>query len=954
MPLQENCAQALNADLRVDATVARHLCLLGVFACLGGGFAFILQDRPLSEGVRALLVGACLVAAALFGLARWKSNWVPPHWAVLGTAWVGCGLSSLLAVGGGHGIQSLGLGFFALLVCLVAVLARPGHAVALALACGAVLAGIIAAEATGGLDGAAKVAQTSLSGSALRQVLLLASGLGVGLIVSRFAQAAQRKIAEREQRFRSLVTIVADGYWELDSQLRFVAGDPSATSVLGAPRTDRFGLRPWETDDKMGIAPERQQQVFDDLRAHRAFSEVPVHVQMPSGLMRHLVVGGEPRFDSQGQFLGYWGVARDVTDEVAAGEELRRSQTMLSMLFDTNPDGITLSDLATGRYKMVNQSFCRLTGYTAEELVGHTALELGLWDAPVDRERLVASIRSRGAVSGLRVVCVTKSGARVTLLASASSCLLGGEEYLVVNARDVTESERTRLEYSAILQRASIGIAFTRDRKFAGANPSFERMFGWDRGSLIGQSGQVVWPSEADYAEVGRVAGPLLEQGQPVDLERQMRRMDGSVFWARLLAQALDPKNPRGGGTIWIAEDVTERRHTEQALAQARDAAETANRAKSAFLANTSHEIRTPLNGLLGMARLASQPGLDPTRRQTYLAHILDSAQSLAGIITDILDLSKIEAGRIDLEQIDFSLHEALSSLHQGYQSLAETKGLALLLDFDPALPRVVTGDSLRLRQIVSNFITNALKFTASGQVRIEASHGTQGRVRIEVTDTGPGIAPSVQERLFQRFSQADESTTRRFGGTGLGLSICRELVTLMGGEVGVHSELGHGSTFWVELALPASSRTVELHDSHLGDLDRLRCARVLVAEDNPVNMLIIVAQLEQWGIEVVQAVDGGMAVDAVHRAAASGRPVDAVLMDVQMPQVSGYTAARRLREHFDSRQLPIIALTAAALVTERDAARESGMCDFLTKPVDMRLLRRTLAHRLERQASVC
>ena len=951
MHLSEHRAQQSNPGLNGNAAVARHILLIGAVVCLGAAFVFSLHDRPLPPALRAGLVGTCLAMSALFGVARWKSNALAPKWAVLGTAWAGAALAMLLAVAGGHGIRSHSLGFFALLVCLVAVLARPRQALALASACAAALAGIAAAEAMGWLSGAASMAQAPLASPTIALALLLAAGLGIGLVVSRFAQAAHRDISEREQRFRSLLTIIADGYWELDAQLRFVPADDSVTSILGGLQAHRLGLRPWETPDKMGIAPEHQQRIFDDLRAHRSFAGLRICLQGQGERMQHLEVGGEPRFDAEGAFLGYWGVARDVTDEVVASDELQRSQAMLSLLFETSPDCVSLSEEVTGRFKIVNKSYQRVLGYSAAELLGHTAFELGVWHAPRQREELIEALAVDGQVSGRRCIFVTKTGERRTMLVSATRCLFEGRQCLIVNARDVTGEEQARLEYAAILQRASIGIAFTRDRKFASVNPCFERMLGWDTGTLAGQPGLVVWPSQAHYAEIGRVAGPLLEQGQSVDVERQLRRKDGSLFWARMLAQALDPRNTRDGGTIWIAEDVTERRQAEQALALARDDAEAANRAKSAFLANTSHEIRTPLNGLLGMARLATQPNLDETRRQTYLSHILDSAQNLAGIITDILDLSKIEAGRIDLEQVDFSLHETLSTLHQGYMSLAEAKGLLLSLDIDPALPRLVTGDSLRLRQVLSNFITNALKFTESGQVRIEASHVVGDRVRIAVVDTGPGIAQSVQQRLFQRFSQADESTTRRFGGTGLGLSICRELASLMGGEVGVRSEPGQGSTFWVELPLPASSMDAAPQDSQPGDLDKLRGARVLVAEDNPVNMLIVVAQLEQWGVEVVQAVDGGLAVDAVQRAAASGRPIDLVLMDVQMPQVSGYSAARRLRELFDTIRLPIIALTAAALLTERDAAEQAGMCDFLTKPIDAQRLRRTLARHLAHRA---
>jgi CheY-like chemotaxis protein len=386
---------------------------------------------------------------------------------------------------------------------------------------------------------------------------------------------------------------------------------------------------------------------------------------------------------------------------------------------------------------------------------------------------------------------------------------------------------------------------------------------------------------------------------------------------------------------------VTERHAVRQALARARDDAEAASRAKSAFLANTSHEIRTPLNGLVGLARLARQPGIDAARREHYLQQIDDSAQALSGVIGDILDLSKIEAGKLRLEAIDFDLHALLESIDHGYAALAEARALSLSMVVQDGVPRRVRGDPARLRQVLSNFLSNALKFTEQGRVRIEVRPLDALRLRFEVSDDGPGIAPAVRARLFTPFTQADTSTTRRFGGTGLGLSICRELAELMGGAVGVDSDPGQGSRFWAELPLPASEGASP--DSAFAAMPRqdspLAGLRVLVAEDNPVNMLIAVALLEQWGVKALQAGDGAQAVRMVNAQADAGAPFDLVLMDVQMPVMGGYEAARALRQRHSADGLPIIALTAAALASERDEALASGMNDFLTKPIDAQRL---------------
>jgi PAS domain S-box-containing protein len=530
---------------------------------------------------------------------------------------------------------------------------------------------------------------------------------------------------------------------------------------------------------------------------------------------------------------------------------------------------------------------------------------------------------------------ISKSGRVVPLMLSLSRFENDGHTYVLANARDVSDSRRVELQREAILVNAPVGIALTRHRRVVWANAQVEIMFGWLVGSLAGRPTSELWHHGDDYAHLNAELGPAMSRGEAVDQARRATRLDGSQFDVRFRGKAIDPHNPDDGGTLWICEDVTSARQTSLELARARDAAEAANRAKSAFLANTSHEIRTPLHGVLGLARLARQPGLPPERQRQMLDQISESAELLAVIISDILDVAKVEAGKLQLESAPFDLHALLASLQHDFSALAAGHGLAFDARFDPALPMFVRGDALRVRQIIVNFLHNALKFTAHGGIRLEAIALTEERVRIEVHDTGPGIHPAAQASLFEPFTQADTSTTRRYGGTGLGLSISRELATLMGGSVGLSSAIGRGSCFHAELPLPAVQALADTEAALAADGLRLRGASVLMVEDNSVNMMIGVALLEQWGIEVTEAVDGRQALAAVAQAAAAGRGFDAVLMDVQMPGMSGYEATQVLRKQYDARQLPVIALTAAALVSERTHALAIGMNDFLTKPID-------------------
>ncbi|MBN8509710.1 MAG: response regulator, partial [Burkholderiales bacterium] len=408
-----------------------------------------------------------------------------------------------------------------------------------------------------------------------------------------------------------------------------------------------------------------------------------------------------------------------------------------------------------------------------------------------------------------------------------------------------------------------------------------------------------------------------------------------------------------------------------QALARARDAAEAANRAKSAFLATTSHELRTPLGHLLGLARLAAAPRAEPAARDAHLVQIVETAQALSAIIGDILDLSKIEAGRLELDPAPFDLGAMLAALQRDYQALAEPRGLTLRLEPGAGATGTVRGDELRVRQILSNYLSNALKFTEAGSVRLKAWRLDGERVRFEVHDSGPGIDKPTQARLFAPFTQADQSIARRYGGTGLGLSICRELADLMGGCVGVSSRPGEGSCFWAELPLsPAAPPAAAADPSRPSALaapathatpvvpaaaaaagaagaapDRapLAGACVLVVDDDATNRFLAEAYIQGWGGEVELAEGGEQAIAKVQAAVRAGRPYDVVLMDVMMPAMSGEEATRRLRRDFDARTLPIVAWTAAALATVRDEALAAGMNDYALKPIQEEQLRSTL-----------
>ena len=730
---------------------------------------------------------------------------------------------------------------------------------------------------------------------------------------------------------------------------RILAINPAARALWGVPDAAPLLQQPLPALFQAGDARARVQAVLEQLTAPSGSpgavdGPALCSVQLAGDTAQRVVQMRSMRVPLLGpQGMLSWLIPA----ESLLGQSLTSSQALLSHLVATSPDVITLTDLQTGRYVMVNPTFERITGLQAAEVLGRTSGDLGIWHDSAERQRLVEALRDRDTAQNLPATFRVRDGQLLHMQLSASRFTHEGSEYLVINARDITRAEQLRREYAAVLDTALFGIAVTRDAHFQMVNPRFEAMLGWPAGRLQGMHASQVWPTPTEHAEARARLLPRLEAGEHVDEEVRLKRRDGSLISCRLLAQAVHPQYGERDGIIWMAEDITERRQMDQDLARARDQAEAANRAKSTFLANTSHELRTPLNALLGLARLARDPGVDELRRRQYIEKISDSAETLSAIISDILDLSKIEAGKMHLDRLPFRLDGLLQNLHEAYGALADTKGLTMRLQRDSAVPDVVVGDPVRVRQILSNYLNNALKYTRTGGVvlAVHVLHGPM--LRFEVIDTGTGIDAQAQSRLFTPFTQVDSPVNRRNGGTGLGLSICRELARLMGGEVGVMSEPGHGSCFWAELPLPEAS-DVEIDSSTGSDgLDPIQGARILMVEDNPVNMMISVALLEQWGAVVEQAQDGLEAIHAVDRASARGQPFDLVLMDVQMPGMGGHEATRELRKRYPPQLLPIVALTAAALISEREEALGEGMNDFLTKPIDPHRLRTALVRLL-------
>ena len=387
------------------------------------------------------------------------------------------------------------------------------------------------------------------------------------------------------------------------------------------------------------------------------------------------------------------------------------------------------------------------------------------------------------------------------------------------------------------------------------------------------------------------------------------------------------------GGIVTILSDITGLKRQAEVLAQARDQSEAATRAKSLFLATMSHEIRTPLNGVLGMAQAMAHDELSAPQRDR-LDVIQTSGQALLAVLNDVLDISKIEAGKLEIEAIPFDLDEVVGAARDAFASVASQRNLTFELSVQDAAHGAYIGDPTRLRQILINLISNALKFTQKGSVTVEVAASDTDHLVFKVSDTGIGMTPEQMGRLFEKFAQADASTTRKYGGSGLGLAICQKLATLMGGVLEVDSVLDQGSSFSLVLPLKRAMAPLESSPVVQGELDPNTTLRILAAEDNAVNRLVLKTLLAHVGIEPVMVENGVQAVEAWARA-----DWDIILMDVQMPEMDGLTATReiRARESIQHRpRTPIIALTANAMAHQVQDYADVGMDGFVAKPIEI------------------
>ena len=645
----------------------------------------------------------------------------------------------------------------------------------------------------------------------------------------------------------------------------------------------------------------------------------------------------------------------------AQTHELANSAKNFHSFFDSIDYFAFVLDME-GKILHVNNLVIERLGFSPDELNGLSVLMVHPEARRSEAERTVGAMLA-GKVDACPVPLQTKGGALIPVETRVVHGQWNGQPALFGISKDITERLRAEeaLRESEYALRRAQQVANVGSWQLNGADNILRwsettyRIFGIQPGTPVTYETFLAHLHPDDQALVD-MAWHNAISGAPYDISHRIR-VGHRIRWVRERAELEFDTAGQFKSGIGTVQDITNQVETEEALRQASTAADTANQAKSAFLATMSHEIRTPLNAVIGLSHLALDARPTPELRD-YLEKIESAGKGLLGIINDILDFSKIEAGHMQVEHVPYDPREVIGNAQRQMEHTTQQKGLGLHIEIATDLPQRLMGDPLRLRQILLNLLSNAIKFTPAGEVALKVS-AVSGQMVCAVSDTGIGIAAATMEKLFTPFSQADSSTTRIYGGSGLGLTISRRLAFMMGGELDFTSLPGKGSTFTLRLPLEEAPTThwlagegpadaVPPAPTFMGDATNtaasLADCRVLLVEDNLVNQQIGRQLLKKMGIESVLAINGAEAVALVGQ-----QTFDLVLMDIHMPVMDGLEATRRIRENHSADSLPIVAMTADAFNEDRDRCLAAGMNDHIPKPLDMKTFPATIRRWLRR-----
>ena len=771
----------------------------------------------------------------------------------------------------------------------------------------------------------------------------------------------QTKVEEHEARWKVAMDRIGEGFWEWNMATGEMPRSRAFDAALGYSEQEL----PFTADAWVQlIHPEDLERNTTCLQNHLAGGDkyaIEMRVRAKDGSYRWIACrGAVVARDAKGAPTRMSGMHTDITERRQQEEQLK----LLAKVVAEANDMVVITeaepkDPPGPRIVFVNDAFERVTGFSREEAIGNTPRMLqGPQSDRAALDRIRNAMKKWQPVHE-EVLNYTKDGRefwsdlQIYPLANAS----GWYTHWIAIQRDITEAKRNQIllatkerELQLLIDSVPAMIGYWDNNLINHyGNQAYGEWFAIDSATMPGMHIRDVIGEERYEANLPYIEAAL--RGQRQRFEREIPTPEGRMRYAQA-EYVPDVQKGVVRGFYAVVFDVSELKQTQLELMAARDAAQAASVAKSQFLATMSHELRTPLNGIMGNAQLLMMDDVREGDRVDYAHTVLTSGQTLLVLINDILDLAKIEAGKLELESIKVSPLQIMAHAQELFSQAAHAKGLQISTDWRG--PRAsYLGDSHRLTQMLSNLVSNAVKFTAQGRIRIEGAEvdarGSTATLEFSVIDTGIGIARDKFDKLFQSFSQVDSSTTRQYGGTGLGLSIVRTLAQLMGGEAGAQSELGHGSRFWFRIqaervaAQPATPEALRTAQLQARVVRSAQSARVLLVEDNPDHQRLTGALLERLGLNVAMAENGQQALDLI----AQGDKAQVILMDLNMPVLDGYAATQQLRKwernHGEARRT-IVALTANAFEHDRRSCLAAGMDEVLTKPVSFDQLHATLA----------
>ncbi len=907
-------------------------------------------------------------------------------------------------------------------------------------------------------------------------------------------QRAYQIITENEKKYRSIFNNSPIGIFHFDSNTEITDCNTKFIEIIGSSREKLVGLNLFKdlTNKKMVDA------VKQSFLTGKGFYE-DLYTPITGNKTAFLRILYAALYDNENNITGGIGLIEDITDRKKAENELKEtfnklaeSEEKFRAIFYTTPDSINIHTM-DGRYVDINENFTKLSGYTAQDVIGKTTQDINAWVNPEDRVTVITALENDGVIENFETKYRIKDGSEIMILLSAKIILLNKIPHIISVSKNIsnlkqTEKELTLLknnleelveirtaelqkvlnEQKIILDSIGLGVILLYDRNVAWSNNEFEQMIGYGYNEfLVGTSIQILYKDEQDFQDFGKKVFAKLSKGETFINERVFYRKDRSTFWCRVIGTAVDP-NDLSKGSIWIFYDLTERIQNEKALQkakikaeeselrykmlhdasfggifihknqiildcnqgltditgytreelidrdglklikaeyhdrvksfvkkgdqnrfeaiglrkngeeyplridarnisykggevrsvefrditkekeiekqiiEAKEQAEVANRTKSEFLANMSHEIRTPMNAILGFSEILQEKTKDNHQYKEYIEGIYVAGKNLLRLINDILDLSKIESGKIEMQQEPVNIQTVVKEIHHMFRLKANNKKLQLTYNISENTPDVLLLDETRLRQILFNLVGNAVKFTEKGEIKINVKSNIQNQNKhvgliIEVKDTGVGVPKEQQKIIFEPFVQQKGQRQSKYKGTGLGLSISKKLVEIMGGTISLQSEPGKGAVFTVSIP---NVQISEFSEAYRDDVLRLnisgikfQSSKILYAEDDASNRQIIYAYLEDYDLKIEFAQNGFDALEMLEKDS-----FDLVLMDIEMPELDGIEASKRIRNSKTLKDIPILAISASILQTSEEYVLK--YCnEFLKKPVSKREL---------------